>query len=441
MGGKGSAPATPDYLGATQLQGELNKENLNTQTYANRPTINTPFGSQSWGTQSVVDPATGQVVTAWTQNNTLAPGLQNALQDQINIQAGRSDLANSFMGRVANEYGSAPDYSNLPQMAQAARPTSLQTGTTDYVPGLATSFNFGNPLPQFDSSYRDTVANQLMEKMQPTHDYQQRQLEAKLSNMGFRAGTEGYDRELKNLANRQATERYNALDTAGNEAQRLYNMQMGTAQQGYQQNLGAAQFQNQALNQANQMDLANMQAGNQATAQQYGLNQQYANAQNQLRQQAIAEMLQRRGTSLNEMNALLSGQQVQMPQMPSFNQAGMAQTPNLVGALQAGYNADLNSYNAGQAGLNNLLGAGAQLGSAYMMSQGPAAARMFAFSDRRLKSKIKRVGTHAIGVGIYDYTMMGMPQRGVIAQEVQLVRPDLVKRHANGYLMVNYGGL
>lgn len=401
MGGKGSAPATPDYLGATQLQGELNKENLNTQNYANRPTINTPFGTQSWGTQSVTDPATGQVVTAWTQNNTLAPGLQSALQDQINIQSGRSSLANNFMGRVANEYGSAPDYSNMPQMAQAAQPASLQTGTTDYVPGLATSFNFGTPqaslnladnpaLPQFDSSYRDTVANQLMQKMQPTHDYQQRQLEAKLSNMGFRAGTEGYDRELKNLANRQAAERYNALDAAGQEAQRLYNMQMGTVQQafnqdlqggqfanqaqnqGYQQNLGAAQFQNQVLGQANALDLANMQASNAATAQQYGLNQQFANAQNQLRQQAIAEMLQRRGTSLNEMNALLNGQQVQMPQMPSFNTAGMAQTPNIVGALQSQYDAQLGAYNAQNAGMNNLLGAGAQLGAAYLM--GPAGA-------------------------------------------------------------------
>jgi hypothetical protein len=63
------------------------------------------------------------------------------------------------------------------------------------------------------------------------------------------------------------------------------------------------------------------------------------------------------------------------------------------------------------------------------------------FSDRRLKSNIKRVGTHPIGVGIYDYTMMGMRQRGVIAQEVQAVRPDLVKRHASGFLQVNYGGL
>ena len=430
MGGKGSAPATPDYMGATQLQGEISKENLNTQNYANRPTINTPFGSQTWGTQSVKDPATGQIVTSWTQNNSLAPGLQQALDDQMGIQAGRSDLAGSFMNRVASDYSRPMDYSSLPSLTSANQVGNLQTGTTDYTPGLSTSFNFGSPLPQYDSSFRDTVSNQLMERMRPTHDYQQGQLETKLANQGFTQGSEAYNRALNELNQRQSMERFNALDQSGNEAQRLYGMQMGTAQQGYQQNLGAAQFQNQALGQASALDLANMQAGNQAMSQQYGLNQQYANQQNQLRQQAIAEQMQRRGMSLNEMNALLSGQQVQMPNMPSFNTAGRAETPNITGAMQSGYDAQLGAYNADQAAFGNLLGAGAQLGSAAFM-----------FSDRRLKSNIKRVGTHAIGVGIYDYTMMGMSQRGVIAQEVQAVRPDLVKRHASGYLTVNYGGL
>lgn len=430
MGGKSSAPAAPDYIGAANTQAAASKELTNIQNYANRPVINTPFGSQSWGTQAVTDPATGQAVTQWTQNNTLAPGLQDALNDQIAIQGGRSDLANSFMGRVANEYSKPFDYQNLPQLTSANAPGNLSTGVKDYSSALTTGFNFGAPLPQFDSSYRDTVANQLMQKMQPTHDYQQRQLETKLSNMGFRPGTEGYDRELNNMAQRQAAERYNALDTAGNEAQRLYNMQMGTAQQGYNQNLQAAQFQNQALGQGSALDLANMNAQNNAISQQYGLNQQYANAQNQLRQQAIAEQAQRRGMSLNEMNALLSGQQVSMPQMPSFTAAQRSETPNILGATQMGYDAQLGAANAQNAAFGNLLGAGAQLGSAAFM-----------FSDRRLKSNIKRVGTHAIGVGIYDYTMMGMPQRGVIAQEVEAVRPDLVKRHASGYLMVNYGGL
>ena len=495
MGGKGSAPAAPDYVGATQLQGQISKENLNMQNYANRPTINTPWGTQSWGTQSVVDPATGQNVTAWTQNTTLAPGLQSALQDQVDIQGGRSQLAKNFMGRVANEYGSTFDYNSLPAMAQASAPSSLQTGTFDYTPGLNTDFTYQDPtqtaanaitaakdqqvqrsintgdnpaLPQFDATYRDTVANQLMQRMQPVHDYQQRQLETKLANQGFHQGSEAYNRALNELNMRQSAERYNALDQAGNEAQRLFNMGMGSRQQAfnedvgagnfanqasqqvynqalglgnfanqalqqqYNQNMGAAQFSNQALGQASGLDLARMQAQNQAMAQQYGLNQQYANAQNQLRQQALAEQAQRRGMSLNEMNALLSGQQVGMPQMPTFNTSGRAETPDILGATNMGYNAQLGAYNAQQAAGANTLGGLFQLG---------AAAAPFMFSDIRLKSNIKRIGTHPIGVGIYSYTMMGMPQRGVIAQEVSRVRPDLVKRHANGYLTVNYGGL
>ncbi len=428
--GKGSAPAAPDYVGAAQLQGELSREALTQQNYANRPTQNTPWGTQSWGTQSGIDPATGQQVTQWTQNTTLAPGLQQALDAQVGTQLGRSQLAGGFMGRVADEYSRPFDYANLPQMAQANAPGSLNTTLADYTPGLATGFNFGAPLPQVDSSYRDTVANQLMTRMQPVHDYQQAQLETKLANQGFVQGSEAYNRALNELNQRQSMERFNALDQAGGEMQRLFGMQMDTARTGYQQNLGAAQFQNQALGQAAARDQARMQAQNAAMSQQQNLNQSFVDQQNRVRQQAIAEQMQRRGMSLNEMNALLSGQQVQMPGMPSFTAAGRAETPNILGATQMGYDAQLGAYNAQQAGLGNLLNAGAQIGSAAFM-----------FSDRRLKRHIRRVGTHPTGVGIYSYTMMGFEQRGVLAQEVQRVRPDLVRRHASGYLQVNYGGL
>jgi hypothetical protein len=486
MGGKGSAPPPPDYIGAANTQAAASKELTNIQNFANRPTINTPFGSQSWMTSATTDPATGQYVTSWTQNNTLAPGLQDALNAQIGLQNERSQLAGSFMDRVSSEYSRPFDYQSLPQMAQANMAQPLQTRTTDYTPGITTAFGFGRPqgnvqteslqrgldtgdnpmLPQVDSGYRDRVADQLMQRMQPVHSFQQQQLETRLANQGFTQGSEAYNRALTELQQRQANERFNALDQAGNEAQRLFGMQMGARQQAfnedvtggnfynqaanqafnqglqagqfrnqaigqdYSQGLGSAQFQNQALGQAQALDLARMQAQNQAIGQQYGLNQQFADAQNRLRQQAIAEQMQRRGMSLNEMNALLSGQQVNMPNMPSFAAAQRSETPNILGATQMGYDAALGAANAQNAAFGNLLGAGAQLGSAAFM-----------FSDRRLKSNLKRVGTHSIGVGIYDYTMMGMPQRGVIAQEVERVRPDLVKRHASGYLMVNYGGL
>lgn len=430
MGGKGSAPAAPDYLGAATAQAQASERATTAQNFANRPTINTPFGGQSWQTGSAVDPATGQNVTTWTQNTTLAPGLQSALNSQIGLQNDRSQLASGFMDRVAEEYAQPFDYANLPNMAQANAPASLGTSLTDYTPGLTTSFNFGAPLPQVDSSYRDTVANQLMTRMQPVHDYQQNQLETRLANQGFTVGSEGYKRALDELNQRQAAERFQALDQSGNEMQRLFGMQMQTANTGFNQNLQGAQFQNQALGQAAALDQGRMAAQNAAMGQQQNLNQAYVDQQNRVRQQAIAEQMQRRAMSLNEMNALLNGQQVQMPSMPSFNVSGRAETPNILGATQMGYDAQLGAYNAQQAGFGNLLGAGAQLGSAFL------------FSDRRLKSNIKRVGTHpALGVGIYAYTMMGMPQRGVIAQEVQAVRPDLVRRHASGYLQVNYGGL
>jgi hypothetical protein len=366
VGGKGSAPPAPDYVGAAQLQGELSKDALNMQNYANRPVQNTPFGTVSWGTQRAVDPATGQDVTQWTQNTTLDPALQSALNDQINLQSGRSSLASDFMGRVRNEYSSPFDWSTLPQMARLTSPSTVNTQMADYAPGLQTGLNTGdNPaLPQFDSSYRDTVANQLMQRMQPVHERQQNQLETQLANQGFTVGSEGYTRALADLQQRQAGERFNALDSAGQEAQRLFNMGMGARQQAFGEDVQSAQFGNQALGQAGALDLQRMNAMNNAVGQQQSLNQQFADQQNRLRQQAIAEQMQRRGMSLNEMNALLSGQQVGMPQMPSFNASGRAETPNILGATQMGYDAALGAYNAQQAGAGNFMSGLFGLGSA-----------------------------------------------------------------------------
>ena len=44
--------------------------------------------------------------------------------------------------------------------------------------------------------------------------------------------------------------------------------------------------------------------------------------------------MQKRGWSLNEINALISGQQVGMPQMPSFNPAAAAEATQYNTAAQ-----------------------------------------------------------------------------------------------------------
>ena len=431
-----STPAAPDYTGAANAQAAASKENLMTQNYANRPSIETPFGSQTWQTNSQIDPTTGQSVTAWTQKNDFGTGenaqnLQNALNAQIESQYRRSDLANQSMGRVQNEYAKPFDYEGLPAMTTGGTPGEIRTNVADYAPGLNTSFNFGDApaAPTYDTNYRDTVANSLMERMMPVQDYQNRQLQTQLSNQGFKLGSEGYKRGLDELAQRQAAERYNAFDTAGNEAQRMYGSQMGARQQGISEAMSQGNFNNQALGQAQGLDINAMNAMNAAQGQQFGLNQSYANQQNTLRQQALAEQAQRRGMSLNEMNALMSGQQVQMPNMPQFNTAGISQTPNLMGAMQNTYQANLDASNAKNAGISNALGGATNFASA------------FGFSDIRLKSNIRRVGTHSVGVGVYEYDIFGHRERGVIAQELQRVRPDLVRQHHSGYLTVNYGAV
>jgi hypothetical protein len=58
-----------------------------------------------------------------------------------------------------------------------------------------------------------------------------------------------------------------------------------------------------------------------------------------------------------------------------------------------------------------------------------------------LKSNIERIGTHSLGIGIYAYDIFGERQLGVMADEVEQVKPEAVLTHSSGFKMVNYGAL
>lgn len=61
------------------------------------------------------------------------------------------------------------------------------------------------------------------------------------------------------------------------------------------------------------------------------------------------------------------------------------------------------------------------------------------FSDERLKSDIRRVGTTDDGLPVYVYRMGDGPtQMGVMAQEVEEREPEAVSTHTSGYKMVDY---
>jgi len=156
----------------------------------------------------------------------------------------------------------------------------------------------------------------------------------------------------------------------------------------------------------------------------------------QSRQQGLNEYNAQRSIPLNEITALMSGSQVSNPfQMPGYAQnAQVAPAPTYAATnAQGQYATDIFNQQAAQQG--NLQSGLFGLGGSALMGGG------MALSDRRLKSNIVRIGTHPLGIGIYDYDLAGQRTRGVMADEVRTVRPEAVSRHADGYDRVDYGRL
>jgi hypothetical protein len=126
----------------------------------------------------------------------------------------------------------------------------------------------------------------------------------------------------------------------------------------------------------------------------------------------------------------MAGSQIQMPQFQGYQGSNIAPAPIFAGAQAAGqsamdqYGIASSNVNAQNAGLYNLAGT---IGGAAM------------FSDPRLKSNVVRVGTHRLGIGVYEYDIFGNRERGVMADEVEAVMPEAVALHPSGYKMVNYG--
>lgn len=135
-----------------------------------------------------------------------------------------------------------------------------------------------------------------------------------------------------------------------------------------------------------------------------------------------------RDQPLNELNALRTGSQVNMPSFQPTQYSMGAQGPNTMQALQG--------QSAWQQGLYNQ-----QVQQQNNQTQGLVGLGAAFFSDRRLKSNIVKVGDDARGFGIYDYDLFGKRQRGVMADEVERVLPDVVVTMPNGYKAVYYGRL
>lgn len=165
-------------------------------------------------------------------------------------------------------------------------------------------------------------------------------------------------------------------------------------------------------------------------------NQLYLTGRGQGAQEALAE----RNQPINEITALMSGSQVSQPNFTSTPNASVGGV-DYTGLVNNNYNAANAQYQAalGQqnAAMGGMFGLGGTLGTA-AFKYGPS---IMAMSDRRLKSDIVRVGTTVLDLPVYEYTIFGRRERGVMADEVERVLPAAVGRHSSGYQMVDYSML
>lgn len=158
-------------------------------------------------------------------------------------------------------------------------------------------------------------------------------------------------------------------------------------------------------------------------------NDAYTQLMLQGRGQALSELTAQRNQPLNEIIGLLSGTQVQNPNVQMSQPGAIPYTDN-AGLINQNYNQRLAQWQQQQAQQQGLLGGLFSLGSSAIMA-----------SDRRVKRDIERIGeVEGLPVYSFRYIWDDEPRVGYMAQDVQAVKPGAVV-DIGGVLHVDYAQL
>lgn len=160
---------------------------------------------------------------------------------------------------------------------------------------------------------RDKMTQSIIDRNQPMMDRRRSQIETQLSNQGIHRGSEAWNAAMDDLGREENDFRLGAIQAGGAEQSRMY---------GLESDARAKDIQTQAY---------------------------------------------LRSLPLNEINALRSGAQVGMPQFQQYQGQGV-QAPDILGATNAQYNAQLGAHNAKAAQSGGLMNGLFGLGGAAMMS-------------------------------------------------------------------------
>lgn len=366
-------PPPPDPVKTANAQGAINREAAIANQEMSMVNQLTPFGNLTYsrsGTSAAGNPT-------YTATQTLSPDQQRIADLSSSVSQQFGQAAQNQLSNVQGTLSKPIDYSSL------GDPASFDTSSL----GAA---------PTVNEATRTAARDAILARINPQMENQRAALETSLANQGFVTGSQGWNRAMDE-SNRARNDAYLAADAmGGDEMARMYGIQSAGRQQ--------------RLNEL---------------SQQYRMD---ANA----RDRAINEMIQQRQIPLNELSAMMSGNQVQGPKFVNAPGANMA-AADLMGATYGSANLANQNYqqqvaaqNANTQGLYGLLGTGLKAGA-------------YAFSDRRLKTGITKIGNLANGLAVYTYRYIwgGPEQVGLMADEVKKLKPWAVKSFG-GFDAVNY---
>lgn len=321
MGGKSSPPPAPDYAAAARQTAAGNLEAARYATEANRINQYTPYGSLTYTRTptgqvdyNAYNRAMADYNKALSSYNQGQPAPQS-LQDQFRNAAISGASYGTLGGQSgAGGVGSAPirpdlesfrsrgeqwsQNMNLTPEAQAALDQQLalnrKYGETANIGFDRARELFENPqldtsiLPERAINVGQTAQEAIMARLQPQLQQQEEAMRQRLANSGIGLGSTAFQRESLM------------------QGQRANDLQLQAALQGIN------------LDQAN-------------------------------RAAALQEQAYLQDRPLNLINALRTGNQVQAPQFAQFAQQATTAGPDMLGAAQAKYGAQLDQYNAQQA--------------------------------------------------------------------------------------------
>lgn len=396
---KSDPPPPPDYAAAAKETAAGNRQAAEYAVNANRINQYTPYGSLTYTRpeQKYDQAAYDAALAKFNAQQDQAPAQQQVYRP---IGEGYDTGANYTTTTAGGgSFGAPPkleDFKiegdgsgwsqqvNLTPQAQAALDQQLalnqKFGETANLGFDRVRDLFENPgldtsmLPDRAINVGQTAQEAIMSRLSPQLAQQEEALRTRLANQGITLGSEAYGRE-------------NTL-----QGQRANDLMLQAALQ--------------------------------------GINLDQANRASALQEQAYLQ-----DRPLNLINALRSGNQVNMPQFQQFAQQATTAGPDILGATSQQYQAQVAANNASSSGANGLLG-----GLTDLATTGMKAYTMF--SDRRLKKNIQQIGKMANGLNIYSYEYIwgGSTQLGVMAQEVEQVKPEAVFE-VGGYKAVDYSKL